>query len=227
MTPSESLGIVTRWIRCKPNDLFGKNVTQFTFRAIRMVGEFSVWNSTIFTVIVVGSVCFSHKYRETVTFVAIGFIGRVRRGNLRLRGITLALSRRWLRRMRLVSGARFVERVAFRFNLYIRTPIILPEDERSSGRTLLWAQWLRAFRARLLCLQLTMLFCLLCVRMCLLRWSLRMNFLLHSGHWNLFSPVCVRRCRCSSSDRVKRLPQNTHEQTNGRSPGRVHKSNGV
>lgn len=57
------LGIVTRWIRCKPNNLFGKNVTRFTFRAIRMVGEFSVWNSTICTVIVVGSVCFAHKYR--------------------------------------------------------------------------------------------------------------------------------------------------------------------
>lgn len=66
--------------------------------------------------------------------------------------------------------------------------------------------------------QLTVFFCLLCVRICLFKWSLRMNFLLHSGHWKRFSPVCVRRCRCSSSDRVKRLPQNTHEHANGLSP---------
>lgn len=63
-----------------------------------------------------------------------------------------------------------------------------------------------------------MFFCLVCVRMCLFKWSLRMNFLLHSGHWNRFSPVWVRRCRCNSSDRVNRLPQNTHEHANGRSP---------
>ena len=35
-----------------------------------------------------------------------------------------------------------------------------------------------------------------CVLMCLDKWSLRMNRLPHSGHWNLFSPVCVRRCLC-------------------------------
>ena len=32
------------------------------------------------------------------------------------------------------------------------------------------------------------------------------------------SPVCVRRWRCSSSDRVKRLPQKSQLQTKGRSP---------
>lgn len=63
-----------------------------------------------------------------------------------------------------------------------------------------------------------MFFCLVCVRMCLFKWSLRMNFLLHSGHSKRFSPVWVRRCRCNSSERVNRLPQNTHEHSNGRSP---------
>lgn len=53
---------------------------------------------------------------------------------------------------------------------------------------------------------------------CFARWSDRMNLLLHTGHANLFSPVCVRRCRCSSSERVNRLPQNNQLQTNGRSP---------
>lgn len=66
--------------------------------------------------------------------------------------------------------------------------------------------------------ELTIFLCLECVRMCLFKWSLLMNFLLHSGHWKRFSPVCVRRCRCSSSERVNRLPQCTHAQTNGRSP---------
>lgn len=32
------------------------------------------------------------------------------------------------------------------------------------------------------------------------------------------SPVCVRRCLCSSSLRVKRFPQNIQLQTKGRSP---------
>lgn len=30
---------------------------------------------------------------------------------------------------------------------------------------------------------------------------------------NLFSPVCVRKCLCSSSDRVNLLPQNSHLHT--------------
>ena len=35
----------------------------------------------------------------------------------------------------------------------------------------------------------------LCVLTCLLRWSDRMNRLLHTGHANRFSPVWVRRWR--------------------------------
>ena len=53
---------------------------------------------------------------------------------------------------------------------------------------------------------------------CLLRWSLRINLLLHVGQANRFSPVCVRRWRCNSSDRVNRFPQNNQLQTKGRSP---------
>lgn len=45
-----------------------------------------------------------------------------------------------------------------------------------------------------------------------------MNRLLHTGHANRFSPVCVRKCRCNSSDRVNRLPQNNQLHTNGLSP---------
>ncbi len=52
----------------------------------------------------------------------------------------------------------------------------------------------------------------------LLRWSLRMKRLLHTGQANLFSPVCVRKCRWSSSDLVKRFPQKSQLQTNGLSP---------
>ena len=57
-----------------------------------------------------------------------------------------------------------------------------------------------------------------CVLTCLLRWSLRMNRLPHAGQENRFSPVCVRKWRCSSSERVKLLPQYSQLQTNGRSP---------
>lgn len=58
----------------------------------------------------------------------------------------------------------------------------------------------------------------LCVFTCFAKWSDRMNLLLHIGHAKRFSPVCVLRCRCSSSDRVKRFPQKSQLQTNGRSP---------
>ena len=58
----------------------------------------------------------------------------------------------------------------------------------------------------------------LCVLTCLLKWSDRMKRLLQTGHANRFSPVCVRRCRCSSSDRVNLLPQKSQLQTNGLSP---------
>lgn len=57
-----------------------------------------------------------------------------------------------------------------------------------------------------------------CVLMCFLRWSLRTKRLSHVGHENRFSPVCVRRCRWSSSERRKRFPQNNQLQTNGLSP---------
>lgn len=56
------------------------------------------------------------------------------------------------------------------------------------------------------------------VLMCLDRWSERMNLLPHSVQANRFSPVCVRRWRCSSSERVKLLPQKSQLQTKGRSP---------
>lgn len=59
---------------------------------------------------------------------------------------------------------------------------------------------------------------LLCVLTCLAKWSLRMKRLLQMGQANRFSPVCVRKCLCSSSDRVKRFPQNNQLHTNGRSP---------
>lgn len=38
------------------------------------------------------------------------------------------------------------------------------------------------------------------------------------SHERSRSPVCVRACRCNSSLRVKRFPQKTQLQTNGRSP---------
>ena len=53
---------------------------------------------------------------------------------------------------------------------------------------------------------------------CLDRWSDRMNLLLQMGQANRFSPVWVLKCRCNSSDRVNRFPQNSQLQTKGRSP---------
>ena len=58
----------------------------------------------------------------------------------------------------------------------------------------------------------------LCVLTCFDRWSLLIKRLLQIGHAKRFSPVCVRKCLCNSSERVKRLPQNNQLQTNGRSP---------
>merc|ERR1719166_102094 len=46
---------------------------------------------------------------------------------------------------------------------------------------------------------------------CLARWSDLMNLLLQVGQANLFSPVCVLRCLCSSSDLVNLLPSGTGE----------------
>lgn len=45
-----------------------------------------------------------------------------------------------------------------------------------------------------------------------------MNLLEHSGHSNLFSPVCVLLCLWSSSLRVNLLPQNIQLQMKGLSP---------
>lgn len=59
---------------------------------------------------------------------------------------------------------------------------------------------------------------LLWVLTCLARWSLRIKRLLQMGQANRFSPVCVRKCLCSSSERVNRFPQNNQLHTNGRSP---------
>ena len=56
------------------------------------------------------------------------------------------------------------------------------------------------------------------VFMCLARWSERMNLLLQVVQANFFSPVWVLRCLCSSSDLVKRLPQNNQLHTKGLSP---------
>lgn len=53
---------------------------------------------------------------------------------------------------------------------------------------------------------------------CFARWSDLMKRLLQMGQANLFSPVCVRRCLCNSSDLVNLLPQNSQLQTNGLSP---------
>jgi len=53
---------------------------------------------------------------------------------------------------------------------------------------------------------------------CLDKWSDLMNLLLHMGQANLFSPVCVLRCLCSSSDLVNLFPQNNQLHTKGRSP---------
>ena len=58
----------------------------------------------------------------------------------------------------------------------------------------------------------------LCVLVCLARWSDRMKRLLQMGQANLFSPVCVLKCRCSSSDLVNLFPQNNQLHTKGRSP---------
>lgn len=65
---------------------------------------------------------------------------------------------------------------------------------------------------------LTVLRIFVCVLMCFVKWSDRINFLVHSGHWKRFSPVWVLRCLWSSSDLVNFLPQNIQLQTNGRSP---------
>lgn len=56
-------------------------------------------------------------------------------------------------------------------------------------------------------------------RACLLRWSLRMKRLSQSGQRKRFSPVCVRVCRASSSERANFFSQSGQVQGNGLSPG--------
>lgn len=56
-------------------------------------------------------------------------------------------------------------------------------------------------------------------RACLIRWSLRMKRLLHSGHWKRFSPVWVRVWRASSSERANFFTQLGQTHGKGLSPG--------
>lgn len=62
-------------------------------------------------------------------------------------------------------------------------------------------------------IELPLLLLLLCLFICLLRWSLLMNRLEQTGHTNFFSPVCVRKWRDSSSEREKDLLHDSHLQT--------------
>lgn len=55
-----------------------------------------------------------------------------------------------------------------------------------------------------------------------LRWSLRMNFLAQTGQEKFFSPVWVRRCLASSSERANRFPQFSHRHGNGLSPATLN-----
>ena len=54
--------------------------------------------------------------------------------------------------------------------------------------------------------------------MCLLRWSERMKALRHISQRKFFSPVWIRMCLWSSSERVNFLLQIGNLQTNGFSP---------
>ena len=47
---------------------------------------------------------------------------------------------------------------------------------------------------------------LMCVRRCLVKWSLRPKALAQTTHTCAFSLVWIRKCRCSSSERVKLFP---------------------
>lgn len=62
-----------------------------------------------------------------------------------------------------------------------------------------------------------------CLRACLVRWSLRMKHLSQSGHVNRFSPVCVRKCRVSSSDRENFFAQPDQVHWKGLSPKNTHR----
>lgn len=56
-----------------------------------------------------------------------------------------------------------------------------------------------------------------CVRMWVVRWSLRLKFLMHIRHWKGLWPVWMRMCLVSSSDLEKRLSQPSAGQGYGRS----------
>lgn len=58
----------------------------------------------------------------------------------------------------------------------------------------------------------------MCRRVCLVRWSLRMKRRSHTEHTNFFSPVWVRRWRESSSERANFFSQPSQWQLNGFSP---------
>lgn len=51
----------------------------------------------------------------------------------------------------------------------------------------------------------------LCRSICFFKWSLLMNFLSHIVHGYNFSPLCVRTCRVSSSDRENLLLHSWHQ----------------
>lgn len=61
-------------------------------------------------------------------------------------------------------------------------------------------------------------FAVMCLRACLVRWSDLMKRLPHKGQENRFSPVWVRLCLASSSDRAKRLSQPSQVHGKGFSP---------
>lgn len=73
-------------------------------------------------------------------------------------------------------------------------------------------------RLRTSACQVGIFFVVMWRRACLVRWSLRMNRRSHTGQTNFFSPVCVRRCRDSSSERANLLSQPSQLQLNGFSP---------
>ena len=55
-----------------------------------------------------------------------------------------------------------------------------------------------------------------------LRWSERINRLLQTGQMKFFSPVWVRMCRASSSDRANFLLQPSQVHGNGLSPENIY-----
>lgn len=56
-----------------------------------------------------------------------------------------------------------------------------------------------------------------CVRMCVVRWSLRLKLRIHIRHWKGLCPVWMRMCRVSSSERENRRSQPSAGHGYGRS----------